>query len=72
MYTQTFTHNEEQYEVRVISDGLSVFVRVFRDGQPANAIRYEVTLETVHDAAAVSGLDIVQSLINTAKSDITK
>jgi hypothetical protein len=56
----------------MISDGLSVFIRVFYDGQPANALRYEATLETVHDAAAVSGLDIVQSLINTAKSDITK
>jgi hypothetical protein len=72
MYTQTFTHNHKQYEVRMISDGLSVFIRVFYDGQPANALRYEATLETVHDAAAVSGLDIVQSLINTAKSDITK
>jgi len=72
MFTQTFTHNEEQYEVRVISDGLSVFIRVFHNGQPANALRYEATLETVHDVAAVSGLDIVQSLINTAKSDITK
>jgi hypothetical protein len=56
----------------VITDGLSVFVRVFHDGEPANVLRYEATLETVHDAAAVYGLDIVKSLIETAKSDITK
>jgi hypothetical protein len=56
----------------VITDGLSVFVRVFHDGKPANALRYEATLESVHDAATVSGLDIVKSLIETAKSDITK
>ena len=72
MHTETFTHNSKEYEVRVISDGLSVFIRVFHAGKPANALRYEATLETVHDAAAVSGLDIDQGLITTAKSDITK
>jgi len=72
MHTETFSHNNKEYEVRVISDGSSVFIRVFHDGKPANALRYEATLETVHDAAAVSGLEIVQSLINTAKSDLTK
>lgn len=72
MHTETFTYNSKEYEVRVISDGLSVFIRVFHNGKPANALRYEATLETVHDAATVSGLDIVQSLLNTAKSDITK
>jgi len=72
MHTETFTHNNKEYEVRVISDGLSVFIRVFHDGKPANALRYEATLETVHDAAAVCGLDVVQSLITTAKSDCTR
>ena len=72
MHIETFKHNDKEYEVRVITDGLSVFVRVFHDGKPANALRYEATLESVHDAATVSGLDIVKSLIETAKSDITK
>jgi hypothetical protein len=72
MYAETLKHNNKEYEVRVITDGLSVFVRVFHDGKQANALRYEATLESVHDAAAVSGLDIVKSLIATAKSDITK
>jgi hypothetical protein len=72
MHTETFTHNNKEYEVRVITDGLSVFVRVFQDGKPANALRYEATLDAVHDAATVSGLDIVKSLIGTAKSVITK
>lgn len=72
MHTETFKHNDKEFEVRVITDGLSAFVRVFRDGKPANALRYEATLDTVHDAATVSGLDIVKSLIGTAKSDITE
>lgn len=72
MHTQTFTHNNEEYEVRVISDGISVFVRVFKANKPANGLRYEATLETVQDAASVAGLDIVKGLIDTSISDITK
>lgn len=71
MHTQTFSHNNEEYEVRVISDGISVFVRVFKANQPANGLRYEATLETVQDAATVAGLDVVKGLIDTAISDIT-
>lgn len=72
MHIEKFTHNGKEFEVRVISDGISVFVRVFLDGTPANALRYEATLQTVHDVAAVIGLDVVKCLIITAKSDATK
>lgn len=71
MTTQNFTHKNEVYEVRVISDGISVFVRVFKANRPANGLRYEATLDTVQDAASVAGLDIVKGLIDTAISDIT-
>lgn len=59
MHTELFQHNNQSYEVRAISDGLSVFVGVFQDGKPANALRYEATLENVQDAATVFGLDLV-------------
>jgi len=72
MHTELFQHNNQSYEVRVITDGLSVFVRVFQDGKPANALRYEATLENVQDAVTVFDLDLVKSLIQTAKSDVTK
>ena len=72
MNTQTFQHNGKDYEIRIISDGQSVFVKVFTEGKPANGIRYEATLETVHDAATVADLDVVKELIKTAQSDITK
>jgi hypothetical protein len=71
MHTETLKHNEEEDEVRVITDGRSAFVRLCHDGKPADALRYEATLETVHDATTVYGLDIIQCLIETAKSDIT-
>ena len=71
MKTETFTHKGNQYEVRTISDGLSVFVRVFSNGKPANGLRYEQTLETVHDLAVVADLDVVKALIYEAKKNIT-
>lgn len=70
MHTEKFTHNDEEFEVRVISDGISVFVRVFKNNQQANGLRYEATLETVHDAANVAGLDVIKGLIATAIADI--
>lgn len=72
MHTQSFIHNDIAYEVRVVSDGISVFLRVFRDGQPANGLRYEVSLETAQDASIVAGLDVVKDLIDTAIRDITE
>ena len=72
MHKQLFSHNEKSYEVRVVSDGASVFIRVFFGNQPANGLRYEVSLETAQDASAVAGLDVVKDLINTAIRDITE
>jgi hypothetical protein len=72
MNTQAFQHKGKDYEIRIISDGQSVFVKVFTEGKPANGIRYEATLETVHDAATVTDLDVVKELIKTAQADITK
>lgn len=71
MQTHPFTHNNEKYEVRIISDGYSVFVRVFKDNRPANGLRYEVTIETIEDASNVVGIDLVRDLISTAQSDVT-
>lgn len=71
MQTQPFTHNNEEYEVRIISDGYSVFVRAFKGNRPANGLRYEVTLETIEDASNVVGFDLVRDLISTAQNDIT-
>lgn len=71
MQKEIFQHAGVEYEVRVISDGQSVFVKIFSGDKPANGYRYEATLETVHDAGAVSGLDAVKHLIKIAKADIT-
>ena len=71
MQTEPFSHAGKEYEVRVISDGQSVFVKVFKGMEPANGFRYEVTLMTMQDAANVMGIDVVKHLIKTAKADVT-
>lgn len=65
MEIETFVHGGEKFEIRIISDGQSVFVKAFVEGKPANVFRYEATLETVHDASAVAGLDVVKHLNET-------
>lgn len=72
MQTQTFLHNGKQYEIRIASDGYSVFVRVFLDNKPANGIRYEVSLSTVFDASKAAELDLVKELVSTAEADIKR
>ena len=67
---EIFQHAGVEYEVRVVSDGQTVFVKVFCGDKAANGYRYEVTLETVHDAAMVSDLDVVKHLIRVAKADV--
>ena len=72
MEIHTFTHNDKQFEVRIVSDGHSIFVRAFASGKPANGIRYEATMETIYDASSVAGLDVVKELIKTAEADIRR
>ncbi len=72
MHAEKFTYAGNEYEVRVISDGHSIYARVFAQGRPANGYRYEATLETVHDAEKIADLDVVKHLIKTAKADISK
>jgi hypothetical protein len=72
METHTFTHNDQNYEIRIVSDGHSVFVRAFLEGKPANGIRHEATLDTVSDAANVADLDVVKELVKTAEADIRR
>jgi len=72
MITQPFQHKGKSYEVRIISDGHSVFVRAFTDGTPANGLRYEATVQAIQDLATVTDLDVVKELIRIAQVDITK
>lgn len=70
MHSEKFTHNGVAYEVRVIYDGESVYVKAFQGNRPANRFRYSATIELVQDMAAVLGTDAVKHLIEIAKQDL--
>ena len=68
---ETFQHNGETYEVRIVQDGHLTRVRVFLDGEPANGYEYTVDATTVVDARMIDfPVDLVRQLIDTAISDV--
>lgn len=70
MHIEKFSHNGVEYEVRVICDGESVYVKVFDSDRASNRFRYSATVEGIHDMARVAGSDAVKHLIATAKQDV--
>jgi len=70
MKTIPFTHNSQNYEIRVISDGSTIYVRAFKDGQAVNGYSYQVSLPVAFDLNRIHGLDAVQDLIKNAKHDV--
>ena len=72
MHVEKFIHDNQEFEIRTITDGESVYVKAFRDNKPANHFRYSVTLEVVCNMATVFGSEAVKHLIEIAKQDIVK
>lgn len=70
MHIEKFTHNDEEYEVRVICNSEIVYVKVFQNGHPANRFRYSATIAVIQDMATVAGTDAVKHLIEIAKRDV--
>jgi hypothetical protein len=72
MYQATkFDHNGEEYEVRAASDGHTIHVRAFKDGQPANGYSYSLDVLTQTDAQMSDFLiDPLKEMIKTAESDV--
>lgn len=60
----------QQYEIRVVSDGATIFVRAFLDGKPANGYQYSVSIMTRFDLKRAMGIDAVMDLVESAKEDI--
>lgn len=67
-----FTHASQEFEIRIASDGNTLFIRAFKNSQPANGFRYSVDLVTAMDIEHVMGYDAVNDLIESAKSDIVE
>ena len=72
MEVEKFTHDEKDYEIRIISDGELVYVKAFCDNKPANRFRYSVTMDEIHDMATAIKQDAVKHLIEIARQDVIK
>jgi len=72
METERFSHQGNEYEVRVICDGETIYVKAFLQGRPANRFRYSATIEQIYDFSTILGMDAVQHLIEIAKQDVMR
>jgi len=70
MRTIKFIHNHQEFEIRVISDGNTIYVKAFKDGLPANGYSYQVSLPVAFDMDRLLGMSAVDDLIENAKDDV--
>jgi hypothetical protein len=70
MQVEKFDHDGKTYEIRIICDGESVYVKAFVDNRPANRFRYSATIAVVQDMNQVTGTDAVKHLIEIAIQDV--
>lgn len=59
-----------QYEIRVISDGIDVEVRAFKNDQPVNRLRYTATLKQAIKMQTTTGVDLIDQLVRLAKEHL--
>lgn len=65
-----FEFEDEQYEVRLATDGTTVYVRAFKNGEPADGFGYQVSLPMVMDIQAIMGLSAIDELIAEAQRNV--
>jgi hypothetical protein len=66
-----FEHNGRSYEVRIVTDGQTFWVRAFLNGRPANGYTYSVDAQTQIEALSRKySEDLIASLIVTAEDDV--
>jgi hypothetical protein len=59
-----------EYEIRVVSDGVDVEVRAFKDEQPVNRLCYTATLKQAKKLQTTTGVDLIEQLIRLAKEHV--
>ena len=67
-----FSFEDKEYEVRVVSDGATIHVRVFHEDKPANGYSYQVDIFTAFDLNKLMGFDAIKDLVESAKEDVRK
>ena len=68
---RTFQHDGNDYEIRISSDGHTIYIRAFFNGKPANGYMYSVEVLNQVDAKITGTLcNPAEELIKTAESDV--
>lgn len=70
--TVLFEHKGKKYEIRVTTDGATLYCRAFRDGKPANGYSYRVDIMTSHDLTMLRGMDALSEITAHAKEDVVQ
>lgn len=69
-YKNPFIFKNENYEIRVFSDGWHIKVQAFKGDRPANGYSYFVDLPTAFDLEKLQGISAIEALVSSAKGDV--
>ena len=67
---EQFQFENNQYEVRLHTDGIKIIIRAFKDEKPANGFVYETTLSEQADIKKLTSVDTIKYFMDLAKNDI--
>lgn len=65
-----FEFEGKEYQIRVISDGATIYIRGFCDGRPANGYEYRINVTTAFDLKKLIRFQAITHLVELAKDDI--
>ena len=67
-----FEHDGKEYEIRVISDGATIYIRAFYQNRTANGYSYQVGVMKYFDLKKLMGFDAIKDLVDSAKQDVVE
>ncbi len=70
MRSETFTHKDKQYELRLYADGWRFTVQSFHNGERADGYSHSVDLPTAFDLQQAKNTDAIAVLFESAKNEI--
>jgi hypothetical protein len=71
IHTESFTHEGQEYEVRVRQDDAGFSVSAFKNNKPLG-VRYSVTFAMASDLRLYQGTSGIDELVEIAKNDLRR
>jgi len=70
MESVNFTHDNNEYLIKVTRDDMSIHVKVFHDDVPANRFSYSAHFDDEETMKQITGIKAIEHLVEIAKSDV--